>query len=184
MTGEFKLRDAKPWGRNRAEYTRFFDLADLPPGRRMLDCAAGPSSFTAEMAGGSTSVVAADPLYRFSKAEIETCIQETRGPMMAGVRAAAHRFLWDEYGTPEALEVLRLSAMKFFLEDYEAVRAAGRYVAAALPKLPFADTAFDCSLRPTSCSCTPRCWTRASTSSPPWNSAGSRPRCASSRSWT
>ena len=146
MPGDFRLEDAVPWGRNRVEYTTFFDLAGLPPHQRILDCAAGPSSFTAEMSRLNHLVVAADPLYRFAKLAIKARIEETRGPIMARVRDAVGRFVWDDYGTPEALEATRLSAMKHFLEDYEEGRAAGRYLDASLPELPFEDAAFDLAL--------------------------------------
>ncbi len=146
MPGAFKLEAAAPWGRNRVEYTAFFDLYDLPPHQRILDCAGGPSSFTAEMSRLDHLVVAVDPLYRLSKPAIKARIEETRGPMMAAVRAAAGRFLWDDYGTPETLEATRLSAMKHFLEDYEEGQAVGRYLDASLPELPFEDAAFDLAL--------------------------------------
>ena len=146
MTGEFELEAAVPWGRNRAEYTTFFDLAGLPPHRRILDCAAGPSSFTAEASRLGHLVVAADPLYRLSKDEIMARIEESREALLAGLRAAALRFVWDAFGTPEDLEATRLSAMKHFLEDYEEGLAEGRYLEAALPDLPFEDDAFDLAL--------------------------------------
>ena len=143
---EFDLADARPWGRNRAEYVSFFELSDQSPGTRILDCAGGPSSFTAEMAQRGEPVVAADPLYSLSRAEIESLIATTRQEMMAGLRAAAARFVWTVYRTPEALEATRLSAMKLFLEDYETGQATGRYLTAALPALPFEDGAFDLAL--------------------------------------
>lgn len=144
--GAFELPGAKPWGRNRAEYTAFFDLAGLKPGTSILDCAAGPSSFAVEMAARGFPVIAADPIYRFTKDEIAAEIQAARDIMMEGVRAAAGRFVWDGYGSPEALEATRLSTMKHFLEDFEEGVEAGRYVAATLPRLPFADRAFDLAL--------------------------------------
>ncbi len=142
----FGLDEAVPWGRNRVEYGAFFDLAGLAPETGILDCAAGPSSFAAEMAALGRPVVAADPLYRLSRAEIKLRIELGREKIMAAVRAGRDRFVWDDYGTPEALEATRLSAMKLFLEDFEEGRAGGRYVAAALPELPFAGRAFDLAL--------------------------------------
>lgn len=146
MAGAFRLEDAAPWGRNRVEYMAFFDLGDLPLHQRILDCAAGASSFTAEMSRRGHLVVAVDPLYGLSKAAIKARIEAARAPVMAALRAAAGRFVWDDYGTPEVLEATRLSAMKHFLEDYEEGRAAGRYFEAALPDLPFEDGAFDLAL--------------------------------------
>ena len=154
MTGEFDpafdlafdLGRAVPWGRNRVEYLAFFDLLGLEPGTRILDCGSGPSSFNAEMTALGFPVVSADPLYAYSKAAIARRIAEARASIMARVKDEAVRFVWDDYGSPEGLERTRLSAMKFFLEDYEEGRAEGRYVDACLPELPFDDGAFDLAL--------------------------------------
>jgi len=142
----FDIDRAVPWGRNRSEYLAFFDLFDLAPGTRIVDCGAGTASFNAEMTALGFPVVSADPLYTHDKAAFARRIAEARGAIMAGVRAEAGRFVWDDYGSPEGLERTRLSAMKFFLEDYEEGRAEGRYVAAGLPALPFADGTFDLAL--------------------------------------
>lgn len=142
----FDLGRAVPWGRNRVEYLAFFDLLGLEPGTRILDCGSGPSSFNAEMTALGIPVVSADPLYAYSKAAIARRIADARASIMAGVRDEAVRFVWDDYGSPEGLERTRLSAMKFFLEDYEEGRAEGRYVDACLPELPFDDGAFDLAL--------------------------------------
>jgi ubiquinone/menaquinone biosynthesis C-methylase UbiE len=146
MTGEFKLEEALPWGRNRAEYLAFFDLGELAPGTRVLDVAGGPSCFTAEMTRLGHRAVAADPLYRFSKQEIAERIAATRPVMLDGLRAAQDRFVWRGYGDVKGLEATRITAMKRFLEDYEEGRAAGRYIDASLPALSFADGAFDLAL--------------------------------------
>ncbi len=143
---DFDLDRAVPWGRNRVEYLAFFDLLDLAPGTRLLDCGAGPSSFNAEMTALGFEVVSVDPLYRCGKEEIKARIAAARPAIMAGVRVAAERFVWRDFGTPEDLERTRLSAMKFFLEDYEDGLAAGRYRDASLPALPFPDGAFDLAL--------------------------------------
>lgn len=155
MTGAFDLKTALPWGRNRAEYQAMFDLAPLfsnggfsngGQALRILDCAGGPSSFTAEMAASGWSVVAADPLYGFSKEAIAAQIQAARPEIMAGLETARARFRWDHYGNLENLEATRLSSMKFFLEDYEEGLAEGRYIPASLPDLPLAGDAFDIAL--------------------------------------
>ncbi len=143
MSRDFELSQAVPWGRNRVEYLAFFDLLELDPKTRILDCGGGPSSFAAEMTALGYHVVAADPLYGCDKTAIAERIAAARPAIMAGVRAAAERFVWREHGAPEGLERTRQSAMKFFLEDYEAGRAEGRYVNASLPDLPFEAGAFD-----------------------------------------
>lgn len=147
MTGAFQLESVLPWGRSRAEYAAFFDLGSTDAfrsgGLRLLDCGGGPSSFTVEMTRLGVRAVAADPLYRFTAEEIAGRVAEARRVMVEGLRAAHDRFVWRDYGSPEALEALRLATMRDFLEDYPEGLAAGRYVAAALPALPFADQAFD-----------------------------------------
>lgn len=145
-TRDFDLDRAVPWGRNRAEYLAFFDLLDLAAGARLIDCGGGPSSFNAEMTALGFEVVSVDPLYGQEKAAIADRIAATRPAIMAGLRAAEGRFLWHDYASPEGLERTRLSAMEFFLEDYEAGLAAGRYRDAGLPELPFPDGAFDLAL--------------------------------------
>jgi hypothetical protein len=60
-------------------------------------------------------------------------------------RQNAAEFVWGEaIPSVEALGTLRLSSMEMFLDDYaERGRSRSRFVAAALPALPFADAAFD-----------------------------------------
>jgi hypothetical protein len=146
MAGEFKLSEAVPWGRNRIEYLAFFDLLELAPGTKILDCAGGPSSFNGEMTRRGYKVVSADPLYGAAKSEIAERIAASRQAIMSGLRRARDRFVWRDFTTPEGLEATRLSAMKYFLEDYEDGLAEGRYRDAALPDLPFQDQAFDLAL--------------------------------------
>ena len=146
MTGEFKLSEAVPWGRNRVEYLAFFDLVDLAPGTTILDCAGGPSSFNGEMTRLGHRVVSADPLYGAAKSAIAARIADSRQAIMTGLHQARDRFVWRDFGSPEGLEATRLSAMKHFLEDYEDGLSEGRYLEAALPDLPFEAGAFDLAL--------------------------------------
>ncbi|MEJ2202035.1 MAG: hypothetical protein P8X63_13630, partial [Desulfuromonadaceae bacterium] len=48
--------------------------------------------------------------------------------------------------SPAELGRIRLAAMRTFLADFEGSRGTGRYIAAALPCLPFADGAFELAL--------------------------------------
>lgn len=143
ITNPFKLDQVAPWGRSRRQYAAFFGLADVIPGSRILDCAAGPSSFNAEMTPSSYRVVSADPLYALPKAEIARRIEGARAVMLAGLRAARDRFVWTNAGTPEESVDANMAAMGTFLGDFEAGLDDQRYVAAALPDLPFADRAFE-----------------------------------------
>jgi SAM-dependent methyltransferase len=146
-----RLADVVPWGRDLAEYRAMFALTGADLAGRVLDCGGGPASFAAEAAAtagasappGPGRVVAADPLYAFGAAAIEARVRATFATVVAQTRATAGRYVWDRYADADALGAARLAAMRRFLADYDAGRAAGRYVAAALPALPFPDGAFD-----------------------------------------
>jgi hypothetical protein len=142
----FDLDHAVPWGRSRADYCAFFDLGDMPPTARILDCAAGPSCFTAESMRLGWDVTAVDPLYHHNAAEIARRIEAEVPRQVDSLRRARHHFVWDRYGTPEALVEQRLAAMRAFLDDYREAQGSARYLAAALPILPFRERCFDLAL--------------------------------------
>lgn len=141
-----RLRNVVPWGRSLDEYVGMFDLSADDLGRRILDCAGGPASFAAELAASGGRVVACDPLYRFSAAEIAARVDKTYPEVMAGVVAERERFVWTRFASPAALGTARLVAMRRFLADFAAAPTTGRYVVAGLPALPFAADAFDLAL--------------------------------------
>lgn len=146
MTNAFDLKDVLPWGRNRAEYTAFFDLGAIDAKTKILDCASGPASFNAEMTAAGYQVTSADPLYAFSAQDIEGRVEETRTQMIAGLRAARHRFVFTWHGTIERHEEIRMNAVRDFLDDFEAGKQECRYRAEALPTLSFDDETFDIAL--------------------------------------
>ena len=55
-------------------------------------------------------------------------------------------FVWDHFRDPDHLGECRLAAMKLFLADFDKGKQQGRYVAASLPALPFADKQFSLAL--------------------------------------
>jgi hypothetical protein len=123
-----------------------FDLTAADLSSRILDCAAGPSSFNAEMHWSGRAVVSCDPIYHFSAADISRRIGETRESMLDATRQSRDNFVWDEYESPEQLAEIRLATMQEFLEDLPAGLTEGRYRIAELPNLPFADGEFDLAL--------------------------------------
>lgn len=141
-----KLEDVVPWGRSKDEYTSMFRLTSRDLGAKILDCAAGPSSFNAEMTREGYEVISCDPIYRFSAGEIHRRIEEVFGPMIDGVRANEQGFSWREMGSPERLGEVRRSAMNLFLEDFRLGPSEGRYAEGGLPALPFDDETFDLAL--------------------------------------
>lgn len=141
-----QYKDIVPWGRSFDEYTRMFDLTASELSSRILGCGDGPASFNAECnqrGGHATSV---DPLYRFSRASIETRIGETYDEVMRQTGANQDKFIWDVIPSLEDLGRIRMEAMQCFLVSYEEGRVQGRYIPGELPELPFADQAFDLAL--------------------------------------
>lgn len=140
------LDQVVPWGRTMQEYQRMFALEEADLTLSILGCGDGPASFNAQWTELGGRVVSCDPIYNFSAADIERRVHETSEIILQGVRKTYDDFLWDEIASPEALTDLRLSAMRRFLGDYENGRREERYLAAALPGLPFTDGQFDLAL--------------------------------------
>jgi hypothetical protein len=84
--------------------------------------------------------VAVDPLYAHTAAELRTrCEADIAGTIQAMI---AHGNAYADLDLAHYADEKR-AALRGFLADYPAGRAAGRYVAAGLPALPFADRVFD-----------------------------------------
>lgn len=125
--------------RSAAEYAAMFGLAagDLAGGS-VLDCCAGGSSFTAQ---AGARAVAVDPAYALGHRELAARV---RAALPGGDRMIsdhAGRFDWSWYGSPARRAGLRTAAARRFLADLR--EYPGRYLAAALPRLPFRAARFD-----------------------------------------
>jgi hypothetical protein len=141
---EFHLSSVAFFGRTFDEYVRFFGLAPAGlAGRSVLDVAAGPSSFAAEAPGHGIHAVAVDPLYGFSTDTLTAHVQIDYARMLQEMRRREGQFRYGYFPSFAAAEASRRSAAGRFLADYEMGFVRSRYVGARLPKLPFADGAFD-----------------------------------------
>lgn len=116
-------------GRSFADYVGAFALDPAAlRGKDVLDVAAGASSFVAEACGRKIHAVAVDPLYGCNATELAGRLQGTDAPV------AAHHHTRDHE---------RLIAAERFLADFQGNFIDNRYVAGALPQLPFLDGTFD-----------------------------------------
>ena len=141
-----KLSQAVPWGRSMAEYVGMFDLGAQDLGKQILGCADGPASFNAEMTAQGYRVVSSDPIYVFTDHEIRQRVAATFETIMGQMPATRDNFVWDTIPSIEALGELRMAAMEAFLRDFARGNQGNRYVASALPHLPFAASSFDLAL--------------------------------------
>ena len=120
-----------------------FDLSPADLRGRILGCGDGPASFNAEAAARSGRVTSCDPIYSVDGDTIRRRFDECAGPLIAQVRATPEHYVWTYHRDPDDLLRNRRFAMDRFLTDYASGAARGRYVAAALPALPFPDRTFD-----------------------------------------
>ncbi len=104
---------------------------------KILDCAAGPSSFNAELTAEGHEVTSCDPLYNFTAEEIRARIDATFDAFVDNARVAYDEFIWRDIESPEHLGEVRMAAMQRFLADYPEGLEEGRYLAQALPHLDF-----------------------------------------------
>lgn len=141
-----KLENVVPWGRSLDEYRAMFGLRDEDLSRRILGCGDGPASFNAQWSALGGRVASVDPIYAFSRHEIQRRVDETYRLVVEQTRASAHRFVWDRFADADDLGRARLEAAELFLADFERGREEKRYIAASLPSLPFADGEFELGL--------------------------------------
>ncbi|MGB3532713.1 MAG: SAM-dependent methyltransferase [Microcoleaceae cyanobacterium] len=142
----FKLNQVIPWGRSFAEYIEMFDLNLEILSGQILDCAAGPASFNAEMTRQGYDVVSCDPIYQFSAEEIRQRIAATYQTVVEGVGQHYADYVWDNITSPQQLGQVRMAAMEQFLSDFPMGCQAGRYRVAELPQLPFKTIEFNLAL--------------------------------------
>ncbi len=130
-------------GRTYFEYMRMFDLgrSDLEKGP-VLDCAAGPSSFTAEACEKGFDVTACDVLYETPR---ELLVEKGRQDIehtFQKVDDVPHLYVWKYYRNRDEIISLRNKSLDIFSRDFPRGFIQGRYVHAALPRLPFPDKSF------------------------------------------
>jgi hypothetical protein len=142
----YTYESAVPWGRSFDEYVRMFSLSEGDLRGKILGCADGPAAFNARMAELGHRVVSCDPLYQFSKAQIQKRIDETYDDIIKQTYSNIGRFNWSTITSVEELGRSRRAAMDSFLKDYDAGKREGRYVSTELPDLPFRTATFDLAL--------------------------------------
>lgn len=123
------------------EYRAMFGLTDREVlAGPVLDCPGGAGSFAAEVRDRGGRAVSADPAYATPP---DALVDGARAGFARGLRYLDENrdsYVWTFFGGVGDLVARRGAALDRFAEDFHG--PDGRYVAAALPHLPFADGAF------------------------------------------
>lgn len=130
--------------RSLAEYRAMFSLTEADLTGRLLDCCAGAASLVAEANELGGRAVAADPVFAQGADEVAAAVRDSLQGGQQLIDDHEDQFVWDWYGDRARRDALRAEAAERFLHDVR--RFPQRYVAAELPRLPFADKAFDVAL--------------------------------------
>lgn len=141
-----QYKEVVPWGRNFNEYRKMFCLSKRDLSLKILGCGDGPSSFNGECTQKGGSVISIDPVYAFTREELQRRIEETRGEVLRQTEKNKDKFLWTKIKSVENLSRIRMKAMTLFLKDYEKGKTEKRYLTASLPELPFQENEFDLAL--------------------------------------
>lgn len=138
-----KYENVVPWGRSYDEYVRMFCLTNEDFYKKILGCGDGPASFNSIMNKAGHRMISIDPIYQFTKDQIENRINETYIDVLNQTKNHLDRFIWTRIHSLEELFEIRMAAMKEFLEDYNKGKIENRYLFGELPSLPLENESFD-----------------------------------------
>ncbi len=147
--GLVRLNHVAFFGRTAAEYEEMwgFKIAELR-GLRVLDCPSGPCSFVSHARAAGVEAIGCDPLYGLGSVEIRARGEADIAECMAKI---AEGNTGNAGANPAQYGRDKQVALEALLDDFArfgpgAPEADGRYLCAALPKLPFADQTFHVTL--------------------------------------
>lgn len=141
-----KYEDVVPWGRNYSEYVKMFSLELKDLNKKIIGCGDGPASFNYEGTKLRYNITSVDPIYNFTKLEIEKRIEETYKVVLEQTSKNFEKFIWEDFKNIDELAKTRIKAMKLFLNDYDNGLKEKRYIQGQLPKLNFLDNQFELAL--------------------------------------
>jgi hypothetical protein len=133
----FELKNIVPWGRTLAEYKSMFNLTDLDLDKKIISFGDGPASFNYEMTKQNKTVTSLDPIYQFSKDDLNKQIESTKDTVMKQMKENQNNFVWTSIKDLDELENIRMSAMSDFIADFELGKNHNRYVHHELPETTF-----------------------------------------------
>ena len=143
----FQLNHVVPWGRNMEEYKSMFLLNEEDMKKKIAGFGDGPASFNFEAHCLGCDITSYDPIYQFTKEELEKRIEDVRGIVMQQMSENMDNYVWTKIRDLQQLEQIRMDAMKLFLNDFEVGLSERRYRYHELPNcLPVEENYYDIGL--------------------------------------
>ena len=142
----YELQDVVPWGRSFDEYISMFSLSKNDLTKQIIGCGDGPASFNYSMSQHGNKCISVDPIYQFSKKEIQERIKNSYEEVLAQTRSNKNEFVWNSIQSVEELGKIRKKAMNEFIADYDQGKKEKRYISGELPELNFNTKQFDIAL--------------------------------------
>ncbi|WP_116189960.1 class I SAM-dependent methyltransferase [Paenibacillus taihuensis] len=127
------------------EYVRMFDLedVDLHACGKLLDIAAGASSFTADACERGLDAYAVDPRYAKLSEQLAAEAREEIDVSTAKLMSVGGKYDLSYYGSFEQHRAGRIRSLESFAAQYSRdEERKKRYLAGSLPSLPYSDGEF------------------------------------------
>ncbi|WP_342570211.1 SAM-dependent methyltransferase [Paenibacillus sp. FSL R5-0749] len=132
-------------GRTFEEYMKMFNLTvEEITGKSILDCPGGACSFSSQARKLGADPIAIDIAYEYGIDELEVKGYQDIEHTMKQMEPVQNIYVWDQFGSIQGLKEERTRAITDCIADMRMF--PDRYVASALPDLPFADEQFDLTL--------------------------------------
>lgn len=142
MNKKFNIDDVVFIGRSYDEYMRMFDLNEGSlNGQKILDCAAGASSFTSKLLKNGYDAIAVDICYGINPDTLKKKCKNDIQNVVKTFSGVEDMYIWNYFKSLTELREHRIKTYQVFIEDYEK-RIENKYIKAALPKLPFKNNEF------------------------------------------
>lgn len=127
--------------RTMEEYVRMFALSSADLSLRILDCASGAASFTAEARAQGFNVWAVDPLYNMSTDDQTKLVELGYERAVQNIADDPTLYNWGFPASPREHSLLRRCAADAFLSHI--ANCKDYYIGGRLEKLPFTNESFD-----------------------------------------
>lgn len=143
MKKNFKIKGPIFIGRSYQEYLKFFHLnEECLKNKKVLDCAAGASSFTPHMNRRGYDAIAVDILYGKDPGFLQKRCENHLNALLEALSQLEGHFVWSFFQDLDGLREHRMKVCGDFSQDYRDGKGE-RYIKASLTSLPFKENTFD-----------------------------------------